>query len=107
MLNKLKTETQVASSGKEALELLQSDVFDLVFMDVTLPDLSGVDVTKQFRATQSQDQHVPILALTAHAHSDDKEVCLAAGMDDFLVKPLLPDDLRKALFKYSSNEFGA
>ena len=91
-----------ALTGEEALKKLSNDDFDIVLMDVTLPDISGIDVTKEYRRQAVGQHHLPIIALTAHAHSDDKELCLASGMDDFMVKPLSPEALKAILVKYAS-----
>lgn len=96
MLNTLKCEINVASNGEEALALLKNKEFDVVLMDLSLPDMSGLEITRIYRE-QEKDKRLPIVALTAHAHSDDEEKSLAAGMDDFLVKPLFPEKLREVL----------
>lgn len=100
MLNTLKCCISVASNGDEALTLLRNKSFDVVLMDLSLPDMSGLEITQTYRA-EEKDQHLPIIALTAHAHSDDEEKSLAAGMDGFLVKPLFPEKLREVLYTIS------
>ena len=84
-------------NGQLALERLKQQTFDLVFMDMRMPRLSGIEVTQQWRAHESSDQHVPIVALTANATPEDKANCLSAGMDDFLSKPVSQEKLRKVI----------
>jgi PAS domain S-box-containing protein len=80
---------EVSSNGKEALDILESNCYDLILMDVQMPEMSGIDVTKIIRKKESlSGKHVPIVATTAYAMSQDKEVCLKAGMDDYISKPI-------------------
>lgn len=81
--------TVTVGSGREALAALQQQDFDLVLMDVQMPDLDGFETTKAIR-TQEQisKKHLPIVAMTAHAMSGDRERCLAAGMDSYVTKPV-------------------
>lgn len=89
--------THVAS-GQAALEAVELAPFDLVLMDMRMPGLSGVDTAKALRKAGVS---TPIVALTANAFEDDRHACLAAGMDDFLVKPLSPPALRAALARWT------
>jgi len=83
--------------GQLACEALKSSQFDLVLMDMRMPNMDGIEATKTWRAHETDDQHVPIVALTANATPEDKNNCLAAGMDDFLSKPVNRDKLREIL----------
>ncbi|MFC3080210.1 response regulator [Phenylobacterium terrae] len=85
-------------SGQAALEAAELAPFDLVLMDMRMPGLSGVDAA---RALRKAGVSTPIVALTANAFEDDRHACLAAGMDDFLVKPLSPPALRAALARWT------
>ena len=83
-----------ARGGEEALAAVKVGAYDLILMDMRMPGLSGVDVARRLRADGTT---TPIVALTANAFEEDRHACLAAGMDDFLVKPLSPEALRAAL----------
>ena len=87
-----------AVGGEEALAAADVGVFDLIFMDMRMPGLSGEDAARRLRAMGVK---TPIVALTANAYEDDRHACLAAGMDDFLVKPLSPDALRACLTRWA------
>lgn len=84
-------------SGKEALEALQKGSFDLVFMDMRMPEMGGIEATAKWRAEETENMHVPIIALTANATPEDRTNCLSAGMDDFLSKPVSQDKLREII----------
>lgn len=87
-----------AISGEEALVAARLCTFDLVLMDMRMPGLSGEQTARQMRA---EGIATPIVALTANAFEDDRHACLAAGMDDFMVKPVSPDTLRAALTRWA------
>lgn len=92
----------VASDGRQALELAAREPFDLILMDVQMPGLSGLEVTRRIREQESAGgDHVPIIALTASAMKGDRERCLEAGMDDYLTKPISPAALREAIARYA------
>jgi two-component system sensor histidine kinase/response regulator len=78
-----------AADGREAIEAAGREAFDLIFMDVQMPEVDGLEATCRIRkAEQGSGRHTPIVAMTAHAMAGDRERCLAAGMDDYLSKPL-------------------
>ena len=91
MLHKAGYLTGTADDGTQALELLRKQAFDLVLMDWQMPDMDGLEVTRRLRAGDAGrfGKAVPIVALTANAFSEDRVACLAAGMNDFLTKPVL------------------
>jgi PAS domain S-box-containing protein len=98
MLKHLGHDVMVANNGKEALELLVRQPFDLVFMDVQMPEMDGLETTAALRAQEEHsDRHTPVIAMTAHAMKGDRERCLAAGMDGYLAKPIHPTGLRQAI----------
>lgn len=88
----------VANNGKEALAALQREPFDLVLMDVHMPEMDGLEATRTIRRSeQGTGQHLRIIALTASAMTGDRENCLAAGMDAYLSKPFNANDLFRAV----------
>ncbi|HOX44902.1 MAG TPA: ATP-binding protein [Myxococcota bacterium] len=99
MLERLGFDTRLASNGTDALDLLRREHFDLVFMDVQMPQMDGHEAARAVRdpAQGALDPQVPIIALTAHAMSGDRERCLAAGMNDYVAKPIEPRQLEAAV----------
>jgi len=99
---------EVVSNGLEALEMLgQKDQdFDLVLMDCQMPELDGYDATRRLRTREVNEElpHMPVIAMTAHAMEGDREKCLAAGMDDYLAKPLQIEELDRVLGKWLDPE---
>lgn len=79
----------VANNGREAISAAKTDRFDLVLMDVQMPEVDGLEATREIRAYERKTgKHVPIVAMTAHAMQGDREKCLAAGMDEYIAKPI-------------------
>jgi len=84
----------VAANGREALNALERDSFDLVLMDVQMPVMDGLEATRAIREKErGTGRHVPIIALTAHAMNSDEAACLQAGVDGYLTKPIHPSRL--------------
>ncbi len=97
-LQKLGCNTSVANNGIEALSMLSEQVFDVVLMDVQMPEMDGLTATQHIRASEkSTDRHIPIIAMTARAMQGDKEMCLAAGMDGYIAKPINRRELEAVL----------
>ncbi|MEP7365477.1 MAG: response regulator [Acidobacteriota bacterium] len=92
MLEKRGHNVHVAQTGSEALRLALSEEFDLILMDVQMPELDGLEVSRRLRAGQ-RGQRTPVIAMTACAMAGDRERCLEAGMDDYLSKPLRESEL--------------
>jgi signal transduction histidine kinase/CheY-like chemotaxis protein len=91
----------VAGNGREALEALKKGHFDLVFMDVQMPVMDGLEATAAIRKKEgASGAHLPVVALTAHAMKGDREKCLAGGMDGYLSKPIRPQELDEILKTY-------
>jgi PAS domain S-box-containing protein len=103
------TRVAVVANGAEAVQALAEIPYDLVFMDVQMPELDGLAATRLVRAqhTPVTSHQVPIIAMTAHATPADRERCLAAGMNDYLSKPLLPDALADVLGRWLGGGSGA
>ncbi|HTU90153.1 MAG TPA: PAS domain S-box protein [Gemmataceae bacterium] len=94
----------VACNGKEALDLLERQPFDLVLMDLEMPEMSGFEATAVIRDRERRTgRHIPILALTAHAMKGDRERCLAAGMDGYVAKPVQARELYQAIAELVPN----
>ena len=98
LLEKLGHLTHVANNGIEALEACASARFDAILMDVQMPEMGGFEATAHLRERERQSgTYTPIIAMTAHAMKGDRERCLAAGMDDYIPKPIQPTTLAAAL----------
>ena len=102
MLAKFGVHADVAADGREALSALEKLTYDLVFMDCQMPVMDGYQATVQIRDPQSKvtDHAIPIIAMTANAMQGDRDLCIEAGMDDYLAKPVDPAKLRGALERW-------
>jgi CheY-like chemotaxis protein len=88
----------IAGNGAEALQLLERQSFDVILMDGQMPEMDGYQATREIRRReQSTGKHIRIIAVTAHAMKQDRDMCLAAGMDDYVSKPVDPDELLERL----------
>jgi CheY-like chemotaxis protein/HPt (histidine-containing phosphotransfer) domain-containing protein len=105
MLNKLGLEADLAENGKEAIEALEKEKYDLVLMDVQMPEMDGLEATRLIRDRTSSvlDHEVPIIAMTAHAMKGDREQCIEAGMSDYLSKPIKIQPLVETLSNWLTN----
>ncbi len=101
LLEKLGQQVVVAENGLEVLNALNKGEYDLILMDIQMPEMDGIEATKRIREMESGDKHIPIIALTAHAMKGDRERFLDAGMDDYLSKPLHSDQLYEVIRRYS------
>jgi CheY-like chemotaxis protein len=95
----------IASNGEEAIAELRRHTYELVLMDMQMPVLDGLEATRRIRALQTEraagfDREIRIVAMTANAMAGDREQCLAAGMDDYVAKPLTPDSIRIVLQRH-------
>ncbi|MGE5471297.1 MAG: PAS domain-containing protein [Bacteroidota bacterium] len=101
LLTEAGLQVDLAEDGEEALAMAKSKSYDLVLMDVQMPRLNGIDATRAIRALPGRE-HTPILAMTANAFDDDRLLCIEAGMNDHIGKPVDPDTLFKTLLKWLS-----
>jgi len=103
LLERLGYRAEEVSTGAEALRAVTERTFDLVFMDVQMPDLDGLEATRRIRASLPKDRQPAIIALTANAIAGDSEKCREAGMADYVSKPVTPEDIYNAIVR----RFGA
>jgi CheY-like chemotaxis protein len=105
LLEKRGHQVTVASNGLQALNALSQASFDLVLMDVQMPEMDGIEATAELRAReQKTGSHQPVIAMTALVMQGDRERCLAAGMDGYLTKPIRPRALDEVLDQYSAQK---
>ncbi|MDQ3993282.1 MAG: PAS domain S-box protein, partial [Actinomycetota bacterium] len=97
LLRKLGYRADVAGNGVEALAALRRQPYDVVLMDVEMPEMDGLEATRRIRDEWPDDERPRVIAITANAMQGDREMCLAAGMDDYLSKPIRPEELSAAL----------
>jgi PAS domain S-box-containing protein len=102
LIEKFGYRADAVANGKEAVDALVMVPYDLVLMDVQMPEMDGFEATQMIRNTQSkvQNHRVPIIAMTAHALKGDQERCLEAGMDDYLSKPIEPKEMLRVIEKH-------
>ncbi len=94
---KLGFEADLAENGLEVLEKMKQKEYDIIFMDVQMPKMDGIEATIRIRQSEREGEHIPIVAMTANAMNEDRDDCLAAGMDSFMSKPFKPDDLKEIM----------
>ena len=99
LLSGLGLDVDLAADGEEALERVATQDYDLIVMDVEMPRLDGIAATRELRR-RYPERRVPIIAATASNADEDRQRCLAAGMDDFVSKPIKPEALRELLGKW-------
>ena len=100
MLEKLGCRVDIAANGKEAVEMVHAFPYDLVFMDWQMPVMDGHEATVQIRLQEKSGTRLPIVAMTAHARPEDRERCLAVGMDGYISKPIRPQELLEVLERH-------
>jgi|GEM_PF-2226911 len=102
MLKKLGHAAEVACNGAEGVQAVSRTVYDIVFMDCQMPEMDGFEATARIRTIEGLSRHTPIVAMTANALEGDRERCIAAGMDDYIPKPVKQPDLAAAIGRWSS-----
>lgn len=106
-LKKLNCEITPVTNGKDALENFKNNNYQIVLMDIMLPEMNGYEITKEIRKIEKLNEvenPVAIIALTANTYENDKEKCLSIGMNDYLSKPFSAQQLLKAIEKYTPVE---
>ena len=103
MLEKTGCKTTIAADGREAVDLYGRMAFDIVLMDISMPEMDGIEATAVIREMQAKTgMRTPVIGVTAHALAEDRQRCLDAGMDDYLPKPVKPDALARILSQWGS-----
>lgn len=102
LLDDLNVDCVTAASGPEAIRLAQRQHFDLIFMDIQMPGMNGLEATQKIREKETGSRRVPIIALTAHAMSNEKVALLRSGMDDYVTKPIQESQLGHILAKWTA-----
>lgn len=101
MLSMMECDVDAAENGKEALTLYQEKRYDLIFMDIQMPEMDGYEATRKIRELEKTlDRRIPIVAVTASALVDDKQKCFAAGVDHYISKPFQMSDIQEAIDKF-------
>src|ERR1043165_592381 len=98
ILEQMGYRADVASNGMEAVESIERQIYDVILMDVQMPEMDGLDATREIRKLVNAAQP-HIIAMTANAMEGDRELCLAAGMNDYISKPIRVNELVEALLK--------
>jgi signal transduction histidine kinase/CheY-like chemotaxis protein len=104
LLSQMGYRADLASNGIEAIECVERRTYDVVLMDVQMPEMDGLEATRQIAAKRPRDKRPRIVAMTANAMQGDREACLAAGMDDYITKPIRVDNLVQVLVDTSRRE---
>jgi len=106
LLERMGLTVSIAGNGIEALGALATESFDAVLMDVQMPEMDGLEATVRLRADVSlgANRSIPVIAMTAHAMRGDRELCLQAGMDDYLTKPIRSEELRQVLANWLAKD---
>ncbi|MNV50735.1 Aerobic respiration control sensor protein ArcB [compost metagenome] len=107
MLEKLGHTVSVVDNGREAVQAVLNEKFDLIFMDLNMPGLNGLDASKLIKETLGEGNSPVIVAVTANALKGDREKCLSAGMDDYISKPVRREAVARLLGKYLFKELAS
>jgi signal transduction histidine kinase/ActR/RegA family two-component response regulator len=103
LLKKLGCQSDLADNGREAVRMASEHHYDIIFMDCSMPELDGYEATAALRSRErGKERRIPIVALTANAMAEDRARCIAAGMDDYLSKPVRIEDIRSALERWAT-----
>lgn len=102
-LKKLNYDITAIVNGREALKELKKNRYDLILMDIMLPEMNGLEITKQYRIFEKEmgfKNEVPIIALTANTYDNDRDKCISAGMNEYLTKPFTAQQLIDVISKF-------
>jgi len=99
MLQMMQCRVDTAENGPESLEMVKKKDYDIVFMDIQMPEMDGVEATNEIRKILGEDRHLPVVALTANALEGDREKYLEAGLDDYISKPITGEGLEEILMR--------
>jgi len=99
MLQMMKCQVDTAETAPEAIEKVKQKNYDIIFMDIQMPDMDGVEATREIRKITSSKGHIPVVALTANAIEGDREKYLEAGLDDYISKPITGERLEEILMR--------
>ena len=102
ILRKMGYRADVAADGQEAIDALERQPYDLILMDVQMPVMDGLEATRRIQEQYNEDERPHIVALTANVMAGDRDACMAAGMDDFLSKPIRLEEVRAVVEKYGA-----
>jgi CheY-like chemotaxis protein len=100
LLERIGLRVDAARNGAEAMRMLKELPYDAVFMDCQMPEMDGYAATREIRRREKPGEHIAIIAMTAEALAGAREQCLAAGMDDYIAKPVKLEDLSRAVEKW-------
>ena len=108
MLDNLGYQVEMVTNGLEAIEAAQSKHYDLIFMDIQMPEMDGLEATRKIRALGLESSSIPIVAITANTQESDRNACIEVGMNDFIAKPFVKKQLVTLLDRYfPAAEFSA
>ncbi len=105
-LKKLGYSVVIASNGKEAIKILCEKIFDIILMDIQMPEMDGIETTRFIRSVESapQNRNIPIIAMTAHLLDSDRGKCLNAGMNDYITKPISEEELSSVMQRWITTQ---
>jgi len=104
MLLMMDCRVDTAETGPEAIEMVKVKRYDIIFMDIQMPDMDGIEATDEIRKITENNGHIPIVALTANAIEGDREKYLEAGLDDYISKPISGERLEEILARQLPDE---
>jgi CheY-like chemotaxis protein len=104
LLQQMGYRADLASNGIEAVESVERQTYDVILMDVQMPEMDGLEASRRITATLPADRRPRIVAMTANAMQGDREMCMAAGMDDYIAKPIRVDHLVETLMQVPSRQ---